>query len=157
MTMHGPQSKTPAKRPDRRSGMRSMMTRAFGWAAACALALTPDPVMAATDTAADVARLQNEVERLKQELADQRQLILQLMQAEQQRYDVVLKMLRAGGGAGADLPALPPPPSPSAMMPRNAAGAGDAGKDGGVSGHESATVTGKVRSSGGAIGEAYVY
>ena len=139
--------------------MRSMMTRAFGWAAACALALTPDPAMAAADTAADVARLQNEVEHLKQELADQRQLILQLMQAEQQRYDVVLKMLRAGGGAGADLPALPPPPSASAMMPKgtaSAAGAGD-GKDGGVAGHESATITGKVRSSGGAIGEAYVY
>jgi plastocyanin len=137
--------------------MRSMMTRAFGWAAACALALTPDPAMAATDTAADVARLQNEVEHLKQELADQRQLILQLMQAEQQRYDVVLKMLRSGGGAGADLPALPPPPSASAMMPKSAAGAGDTGKDGGVSGHVSATVTGKVRCSGGAIGEAYVY
>lgn len=54
--------------------MRSMI-RAFGWAAACALALVPDPVVAATDTAADVARLQSEMERLKQELADQRQLI----------------------------------------------------------------------------------
>ena len=41
--------------------------------------------------------------------------------------------------------------------PKSAASAGDAGKDGGASGHEAATVTGKVRSSGGAIGEAYVY
>jgi plastocyanin len=133
------------------------MIRAFGWAAACALALAPEPATAATDTAADVARLQTEVERLKQELADQRQLILQLMQAEQQRYDVVLKMLRAGGGAGADLPALPPPPSPSSMASKSGAGAGDASRDGGVSGHEAATVTGKVRSSGGPVGEAYVY
>jgi plastocyanin len=137
--------------------MRSMI-RAFGWAAACALVLAPLPATAAGDTAADVARLQTEMERLKQELADQRQLILQLMQAEQQRYDVVLKMLRSGGGgAGADVPPLPPPPSPSAMMPKSASSAGDAGKDGGASGHEAATITGKVRSSGGAIGEAYVY
>jgi plastocyanin len=132
------------------------MIRAFGWAVACALAVAPLPVAAAVDTAADVARLQTEVERLKQELADQRQLILQLMSAEQQRYDVVLKMLRTGGGAGADVPPLPPPPSPSSL-PMSSRGAGDAGKDGGVSGHEAATVSGKVRSSGGAIGEAYVY
>jgi plastocyanin len=132
------------------------MIRAFGWAAACALALVPDSVVAATDTAVDVARLQTEVEHLKQELADQRQLILQLMQAEQQRYDVVIKMLRSGGGAGADVPPLPPPPSPSSLS-TSPKSTGDANKDGGVSGHEAATVTGKVRSSGGAIGEAYVY
>ncbi len=43
------------------------------------------------------------------------------------------------------------------MSPKSAASASDAGKDGGASGHEAATITGKVRSSGGAIGEAYVY
>ena len=80
------------------------MIRAFGWAArvragagACCRPRPP------ATRAADVARLQGEIDRLKQELADQRQLILQLMQAEQQRYDVVLKILRAGGGAGADV------------------------------------------------------
>jgi plastocyanin len=133
------------------------MIRAFGWAAGCALALSlaSAPVMAAGDTTADVARLQGEVDRLKQELADQRQLILQLMQAEQQRYDVVLKYLRAGGAAGADLPALPPPPSASSVMPKSGS---ETNKDAGVSsGHEAATVTGRVRTSGGQIGEAYVY
>jgi plastocyanin len=133
------------------------MIRAFGWAAACALALAPLPATAAGDTGADVARLQSEVERLKQELADQRQLILQLMQAEQQRYEVVIKMLRTGGGAGADVPALPPPPSPTSMGAKSGSGGGEANKDGGAAGHEAATLTGKVRSSGGAIGEAYVY
>ena len=134
--------------------MRSMTIRA--WAAAGALVLAPLPARAAGDTAADVARLQGEVDRLKQEVADQRQLILQLMQAEQQRYDVILKYLRSGGGA--DASALPPPPSPSSMAvaPRSGA-AGETGKDAGVSGHEAATVTGKVRTSGGPIGEAYVY
>jgi len=133
------------------------MIRAFGWAAACAVTLAPVSLANAGDTAADVARLQTEVERLKQELADQRQLILQLMQAEQQRYDVVLKYLRAGGGGGGDIPALPPPPSPSSVMPKSASSAGETNRDGGVAGHESATVTGKVRTSGGALGEAYVY
>jgi len=136
--------------------MRTMI-RAFGWGVACALALAPVSVASAGDTAADVARLQTEVERLKQELADQRQLILQLMQAEQQRYDVVLKYLRAGGGGGGDVPPLPPPPSPSSVMPKSASSAGEANRDGGVAGHESATVTGKVKATGGGIGEAYVY
>ncbi len=136
------------------------VNRVFGWAAACALALAlaPMTVMAAGETTpGEAARLQGEIDRLKQELADQRQLILQLMQAEQQRYDVVLKYLRAGGAA--DTSALPPPPSPSSVMPKSGAtaSASDASKESGGSGHEAATVTGKVRTSGGQIGEAYVY
>src|SRR6478672_4740553 len=114
MTMHGPESRTPEGR-----GAMSMMIRVFGWASACALAVAPLPVHAAGETAPDVARLQGELDRLKQEVADQRQLILQLMQAEQQRYDVILKYLRAGGAAGADVPALPPPTSPSSLAPRS--------------------------------------
>ena len=134
--------------------------RSFGWTVVCALALAPAPVVAAPAEAADLTRLQGEVERLKQELADQRQLILQLMQSEQQRYDVVLRFLRAGGAAGGgDVSALPPPPSPTTVMPKSGSGggAGDAGKESGGSGHEAATVSGRVRTSGGQIGEAYVY
>jgi plastocyanin len=134
----------------------SMRIRVFGWASACALAVAPLPVQAAGETAPDVARLQGEVDRLKQEVADQRQLILQLMQAEQQRYDVVLKYLRAGGGGG-DVSALPPPPSPSSVMPKSASSSESSKDTGGGGGHEAATVTGKVKTSGGQIGEAYVY
>src|SRR6476619_95738 len=112
MTMHGPESRTPEGR-----GAMSMMIRVFGWASVCGLTVAQLPVRAAGETAPDVARLQGELDRLKQEVADQRQLILQLMQAEQQRYDVILKYLRAGGGGG-DLSGLPPPPSPSSMMPK---------------------------------------
>jgi plastocyanin len=134
------------------------MIRVFGgWAALGALALIPASAVAAPADSADVARLQGEIDRLKQELAAQRQLILQLMQAEQQRYDVVLKYLQAGGAPGADVSsALPPPPSPSSVIPKSGA---DSGKDsGGGSGHEAATVSGKVRTtSGQPIGEAYVY
>ena len=138
-----------------------LMIRAFGRAALCALVLTSTPVAPAAAAGepgpAETARLQGEIDRLKQELADQRQLILQLMQAEQQRYDVVLKLLRAGGASGADLSlALPPPPSPAAIAPKS--GAGDVGKETGGAGREAATVTGRVRTGGGQpLGEAYVY
>jgi plastocyanin len=135
-----------------------MMFRAFGGAALGVLALTfaAAPAAAAEPGSTETARLQGEIDRLKQELADQRQLILQLMQAEQQRYEVVLKLLRAGGAPGADMSsALPPPPSVAAIAPKS--GAGDSGKDGG-GGRGSATVTGRVRTGGGQpLGEAYVY
>jgi len=136
------------------------LMRFFGWSVLCAAVFAPAPAMAAPADAADVTRMQGELERLKQELADQRQLILQLMQSEQQRYDVVLRFLRAGGAGGGDVSALPPPPSPSSVMPKGSAGAGgDAAKDtGGASGHEAATVSGRVRTNGNQpIGEAYVY
>jgi len=99
------------------------------WAAAAGIAavalLAPARAHAAPADgggAADVARLQSDVDRLKQELRDQRQLIFQLMSAEQQRYDVILKYLQGGGGEGA--PAFPPPPSPSSLSKPAAEGEG---------------------------------
>jgi plastocyanin len=116
---------------------------------------------AGAPTAADVAKLQAEVDRLKQEVREQRQLILQLMQAEQQRYDIVLKYLQSGSHTfGSDGSALPPLPSPTATVPKPA-GAAEAAKEGASAGppgaRESATVTGRVRTSGQSLGEAYVY
>src|SRR3954463_1776956 len=134
--------------------------RAFGWAVLSASMVVSAPAMAADAApAADVARLQGDVDRLKQELAAQRQLILQLMQAEQQRYDVVLKYLQAGGAPSGDLSsAFPPPPSPSVVMPKSTAGGDGAGPGSGGSGHEAATVTGRVKTGAGqSLGEAYVY
>jgi len=123
-----------------------MITALFGGAVACALALAPLSVRAAGDAApGDIARVQGEIDRLKQELADQRQLILQLMQAEQQRYDVVLKYLRAGGGGG-DVSALPPPPSPSSVMPKSASSSESSKDTGGGGGHEYVYIDG-LRSS----------
>ena len=119
------------------------------------------PVVArAADASAgptEVARLQGDVDRLKQELRDQRQLIFQLMQAEQQRYDIILKYLQAGGGPPA-ASAIPPPPSPS-TLPKAAAGGAPEGKDtaAGGSSHDLGTVSGKVHTNGQPIGEVYVY
>ena len=137
-----------------------MMIRAFGRAALCVLALTSAaaPAAAAEPGPTEAARLQGEIDRLKQELADQRQLILQLMQAEQQRYDVVLKLLRAGGAPGADVSsALPPPPSAAAIAPKSGARrsrARTAAARRTRGGHRDRA----VRTGGGQpLGEAYVY
>jgi plastocyanin len=136
----------------RRLGPRALVV------ASCAAALAPARARAAEPgpaTAADVARLQGEVDRLKQDMRDQRELILQLMQAEQQRYDIILKVLRAGGGGEA---AIPPPPSPASAMQKGVSGEAKEGTGGAPGGHESATISGHVRSNGGqAIGEAYVF
>ena len=133
---------------------------AFALAPARATALPADatPAAAAASTA-DVARLQGEIDRLKQELAAQRQLILQLMQAEQQRYDVVLKYLQTGGGtAGGDVSSLLPPPPSAASVGDKSAGSAGSGGGAAAPARESATVTGKVRTaSGQPVGEAYVY
>src|SRR5688572_28329082 len=133
-----------------------------GFVCAVGLALSPIRAVAlpadapaAAATPADVARLQVEIDRLKHELAAQRQLILQLMQAEQQRYDVVLKYLQTGCTPPGDPAALlaPPLPPPSTVSP-----AGKTDKDSAAAARESATVTGKVRTaSGQPVGEAYVY
>ena len=146
---------------------RISFARIVGFVCAVALALPSARVAAlpadatapapAAATPADVARLQGEIDRLKQELAAQRQLILQLMQAEQQRYDVVLKYLQTGGTPPGDPAALlaPPVTSPSTT---SAGGKTDKDSAGAPGARESATVTGKVRTaSGQPVGEAYVY
>src|SRR5256885_11284725 len=84
------------------------------------------------------------------------------MQAAQQRYEVSLKCLQAGGGPGDGLPASPAPPSPGALS-KSAGGAPVARVDaketgvGAQSGHEVGTVSGHVRTNGQPIGEVYVY
>jgi plastocyanin len=107
--------------------------------------------------AADVARLQGDVDRLKQELRDQRQLIFQLMQAEQQRYDIILKYLQAGGGPPA-ASSIPPPPSPNTLAKPAGSGAAEpAAAASAGSSHDLGTVSGHVRTNGQPIGEVYVY
>jgi plastocyanin len=140
---------------------------AIALALASCLCLQPQPARAVGErettgaagapTAAELARLQAEIDRLKQEVRDQRQLILQLMQAEQQRYDVVLKYLQAIGG---DTSKIPPPPSPPGALPKPAAtetGKDVAGGAAGAGGRETATIAGRVRSTGQPLAETYVY
>jgi plastocyanin len=111
-------------------------------------------VLAASAPAAtDVATLQADVARLQQELREQKQLLLQFMQVDQQRYDMLLQIIRtsAQGGPAPALPAVPGLPTP----PRSAEPAAEAAKvlkQAGTSG----TITGHLRVPH-EIADAYVY
>ena len=100
-------------------------------------------------TAADFARLEKEV-------ADQRQLIIQIMQTEQERYDILLKLLQGSGAArsnpslpplptsgGAEAPSAKEEPAPAAGRTRETASVG--------------AVTGRVQARAGTLKDAYVY
>ena len=95
------------------------------------------------DTAAEVARLRAEV-------ADQKQLILQLVRIEQEHYDLLLRLIQGRAGAadvpppGAAVPTAPTvaPPAP-ASAPRAVARTG--------------ALRGKIAFPGGSFKDVYVY
>ena len=116
------------------------------------VAAADKPAEAPPPTAADFARLQREVQ-------EQRQLLIQMMQVEQQRYDMLLKLLQSGGQLSGT--ALPPPlpvpgtAAPSPATPSAPAATGSAKSGGG--GERVSTVTGRVEARSGSFKEAYVY
>ena len=103
-------------------------------------------------SAADVARLEADVNRLKQEARDQRQLILQLMQMDQQRYDVLLRYLQSMNGASAE--GLP---GPLTLPASPLAAAADKETAPAAIPRESGTISGRARAPAGAGGDLYVY
>ena len=129
------------------------------------VAFAPMSVMAADNkeraseppppTAADFARLQREV-------TEQRALIIQMMQVEQQRYDMLLKLLQSGGQLPSTT-ALPPPvitpggtaPPPSGSTSTSTPTATASAK--GASGERVGVVSGRVEGRGGSIKDADVY
>jgi plastocyanin len=101
-------------------------------------------------TAAEFAKLQREV-------AEQRQLIIQMLQIEQQRYDMLLRLLQTGGqlAPGATLPAVPGlPPAGGAAAEGAATGGGKAAERAAVG---VGVVTGRLQVRDGALKDAYVY
>ena len=74
----------------------ALLVGVFAFMGTARVASAGDP--AATATAADVSRLQGDIVLMKQEMREQRQLILQLMQM----HDALLKYVTSGGtGVGA--------------------------------------------------------
>ncbi len=70
----------------------------------------PAPAALGQGTADDsAAPTRAEFNKLQTEVREQKQLILDMLQAEQQRYEMLLKIIRQGGGASVD--ALPPLPT----------------------------------------------
>ncbi|HEV3030980.1 MAG TPA: hypothetical protein VG319_05020 [Polyangia bacterium] len=102
-------------------------------------------------TRAELTKLQNDVR-------EQRQLIIEMLQTEQQRYDMLLRLLRGQGGGVAvpDLPSALGPGDPAAgdaarralKKPTAAATAPE---------HHVGAVEGKVAVAGGAPDDVYVY
>jgi plastocyanin len=128
--------------------------------------LAPTAVRAQGPAASDTAKLQAEIARLDKELREQKQLILQVMQADQQRYETLFQLIRSMQGGA---PATPLPPAPTGTRGEAAAPggsalgnlAGAAGNTGASSGSTTGTqatalVSGKVQLPAGAQ-EAYVY
>jgi plastocyanin len=122
----------------------------------------------AAATGGEIARLQAEVARLAQEQREQRALIFQLMQADQQRYDLLLKFLQSGGlsGTAGPVPTLPSLAAPVGNGPPSATGTAANKASGGASAPVAAApeavppkahITGRVRFEGGTPAEAYVY
>ena len=121
------------------------------------IALAVSPVAAtaaepaAAPSAADFARLQHEV-------AEQRQLIIQMLQIEQQRYEMLLRLLQSGDRipSGTVLPSVPAAPStPSASSGGASAPVGKAPVE--RAGATTAAVTGRVQARSGSLKETYVY
>jgi plastocyanin len=113
---------------------------------------------AAGPTMADFLKLQKDVR-------EQRQLIVEMLQSEQQRYDMLLRLLRVQGVAGAvpaeaiRLPAIAPAETGADTPPSAAAGRLDVapGPAGHGRGPGRGSVSGKVGMTGGDIADAYVF
>jgi plastocyanin len=98
--------------------------------------------------------------KLQAEVREQRSLIIQMLQQEQQRYDMVLRLLQAQqGGSAAPLPELPAPsipePAPESPAPGKRGRAAAAEVEHKPAG--SGSIEGKVSVSGGELGDVYVY
>ncbi len=125
-----------------------------------ALALGFVPAASAQDAAA-AARTgpptRQDFEKLERELKEQRRLLMQFLQMEEQRYQFLLKLVQARE-SGTAAPAAPsPPPSFSGVeSPAAAAAENNAAKAAEVA-LAVATVTGTVEVKGGSTGDIYVY
>jgi plastocyanin len=114
-------------------------------------------------TAAEINRLKADVTRLEQELQQQKQLLIQLMQGEQQRYDMLMQLIRSGQvpRAGELRPAPTPSGGAPTLLPPTGATATDpaaarAGGDPAAPMRSVASVSGRVRFPAEPV-EAYVY
>jgi plastocyanin len=100
-------------------------------------------------TRAEFTKLQNDVH-------EQRQLIIDMLQTEQQRYDMLLRLLRGQGG-GAPLAEAPPTAAPAASDADAAHKALKKPAALALSEHRAGAVEGRVAVTGGAADDVYVY
>lgn len=116
-----------------------------------------DPKGASDGDSAAPSRV--EFTRLQTEVREQKQLILDMLQAEQQRYEMVLKIIRAQGGA-ASMDSLPALPTFGASAPAAAAEKAERGHGSAIveAAKRTAPLEGKIEMTGGGrAGDVYVY
>ena len=99
-----------------------------------------------------------EFNKLKDEVREQRQLILQILQNEQSRYDMLLKLIGAQGGQAAARPADEAPmPVSGEPATASAAGGGRSRQAAEPARQRNSFVEGRVTVNGGAVGDVFVY
>ena len=109
-----------------------------------------------------VAPTMAEFNKLQTEVREQRQLLLEIMQSEQQRYDMLLRIIRAQTGAvipeaAAQLPGVAIPTPAAAATASNVA-APVSGRARGEAPRRTGSIEGRVTvTGGGALGDVYVY
>jgi plastocyanin len=97
-----------------------------------------------------------EYQKMQAELREQRQLIIQLMQSDQQRYELLLKLVHGNAVPGERPPAGgAAAPATAAAQPRASSAAADPSPR--VRPESSGTIEGNVRVSGGSAEAVYVY
>jgi plastocyanin len=111
------------------------------------------------DKAPEVPPTRAELTKLQTDVREQRQLIIQMMQTEQQRYDMLLRLLQGQGG-GTPVPGLSAAPLPvpgeatpdvaSDKQTKKVAAAAPVDRRPG-------TIEGKVTVTGGSVDDVYVY
>jgi plastocyanin len=111
----------------------------------------------AQDKGTDSPPTRAEFSKLQSDVREQRQLIIQMLQTEQQRYDMLLHLLQGQGG-GTPLVGVPGAPEPSETAPAESGdkplkkGASPAAAD-----HRLGAIEGKVTVAGGSLNDVYIY
>jgi plastocyanin len=111
-----------------------------------------EPPPSGPPTRAELTKLQNDVR-------EQRALIIQMMQTEQQRYDMLLRLLQGQGG-GTPLPgvsAAPPAPGETAAPEATAAKPAAKASAKASAEHRPGSIEGTVTVPGGSAEDVYVY
>ena len=146
---------TNTPRPRRRKG-RMIAALLMG-----TLLLSPTVTARADDKAPEGPPTRAEFAKLQNDVREQRALIIQMMQTEQQRYDLLLHLLQGQGG-GTPLPGLssaPAAPGPAAPAAEGSAPEKPSERPEHVSARRAGpgTIEGRVSVSGGSADEVYVY
>jgi plastocyanin len=101
-----------------------------------------------------------EFQKLQTEVKEQRSLIIQLMQSDQQRYDMLLRLLQGGASAAVPMPAAPEAAAAAAggEAPEAASSGGGSSRRGHSAEPRLGTIEGKVAMAGGGeLDDVYVY